>query len=211
MNSYTCMLGRCRLSYVESDLRLLTLEPIFRSRDAVAAGISWRDLYAMRDEGKILQLSRGLYRRADAAGASDLDFVTVCGRAPGGTICLDSALAYWDLSDDIPALVHLAVARGAHRPRIDYPPSRVHVFHAAAFQLGRQQIVAERGEQFWITDRERTVVDAFRLPRLIGEDAALHALRRYLAVRPDRARLAETARALRVWPAVRAALRVMEA
>ncbi len=191
--------------------RLLALEPVFRSRDAVAAGISWRDLYAMRDEGEILQLSRGLYQRADAAGGGDLDFVTVCGRAPEGTICLDSALAYWDLTDDIPAVVHLAVARGAHRPRIDHPPTRVHVFHAATFQLGRLRVGAERGEQFWITDRERTIVDALRLPRLVGEDAALQALRRYLAARPDRARLAETARALRVWRGVREALRVMEA
>lgn len=191
--------------------RLLTLEPIFRSSDAVAAGISWRELYSMRDEGEILQLSRGLYQRADAAGAGDLDFVTVCGRAPDGTICLDSALAYWDLTDDIPALVHLAVARGAHRPRIDHPPTRVHVFHAATFKLGRQQVGAEAGERFWITDRERTVVEAFRLPRLVGEDAALHALRRYLSADPDRARLAETARSLQAWPTLGATLRVMDA
>jgi predicted transcriptional regulator of viral defense system len=211
MNSYTYQIDQCRLSYMDAGHRLLTLAPIFRSKDAVTAGISWRDLYAMRDGGEILQLSRGLYQRLDATGGSDLDFVTVCGRAPHATICLDSALAYWDLTDDIPALVHLAVARGAHRPRIDYPPTRVHVFHAASFELGRLLVRAEEGEQFWITDRERTVVDAFRLPRLIGEDVALHALRRYLAVRPDRARLAEIARALRAWPAVRTALRVMEA
>ncbi|MGQ0846133.1 MAG: type IV toxin-antitoxin system AbiEi family antitoxin domain-containing protein [Sporichthyaceae bacterium] len=204
-------MSRCRLSYIDRSHRLLALEPIFRSRDAVAAGISWRDLYAMRDEGEILQLSRGLYQRAEAAGGGDLDFVTVCGRAPESTICLDSALAYWDLTDDIPTVVHLAVARGAHRPRIDYPLTRVHVFHATTFELGRLQVGAEPGERFWITDRERTVVDAFRLPRLSGEDAALHALRRYLATRPDRARLAETARSLRAWSALRAALRVMEA
>ncbi len=77
--------------------RLARLGPVFRSKDAVAAGISWRDLYAMRDRGEILQLSRGLYQQAAGAGAGDIDFVTVCGRVPHGTICLDSALAYWDL------------------------------------------------------------------------------------------------------------------
>jgi predicted transcriptional regulator of viral defense system len=191
--------------------RLAFLGPIFRSREAVAAGISWRDLYALRDAGEILQLSRGLYQRADSAGAGHIDFVTVCGRAPHGTICLDSALAYWDLADQVPPVVHLAVARGAHRPRIDQPPTRIHVFHAGTFGLGRLDLRAFEGEQFWITDRERTVIDAFRLPALISEDVALQALRRYLSTRPNRSRLAEVARSLRAWPSVWAALRVMQA
>src|SRR5215475_11202953 len=74
--------------------------PVFRSRDAVAAGVSWRDLYALRDRGAIIELSRGLYQLADASGITNVDFVAVCGRAPGGMICLNSALAYWDLSDE---------------------------------------------------------------------------------------------------------------
>lgn len=93
---------------------------MFRSKDAVAAGVSWRDLCAMRDRGEILELSRGLYQFADIAGTGNLDFVAVCGRAPHGMICLDSALAYWDLSDEIPSQVHLAVPEGTHRPAIDY-------------------------------------------------------------------------------------------
>lgn len=57
---------------------------------------------------------------ACGAGISNVDFVAVCGRAPHGMICLNSALAYWDLSDEIPAQVHLAVPSGSHRPVIDY-------------------------------------------------------------------------------------------
>ncbi len=94
---------------------------MFRSRDAVAAEVSWRDLYTLRDQGEILELSRGLYQLADAAGMSNVDFVAVCGRAPRGMICLNSALAYRDLSDEIPAQVDLAVPSGSHRPVIDYP------------------------------------------------------------------------------------------
>jgi hypothetical protein len=71
--------------------QLARLGPVFRSKDAVAAGISWRDLCALRDGGEIVQLSRGLYQRADSVGAADIDFVTVCGRVSHGTICHDSA------------------------------------------------------------------------------------------------------------------------
>jgi predicted transcriptional regulator of viral defense system len=60
-------------------------------------------------------------------------------------ICLDSALAYWDLTDEIPRKVHVAVPSGAHRPTIDYPPTQVHVFAADTFELGRQEVVGKRG------------------------------------------------------------------
>jgi predicted transcriptional regulator of viral defense system len=191
--------------------RLRGLGPLFRAKDAVAAGVSWRDLYALRDEGEIVELSRGLYQLAEAAGSGNADFVAVCGRAPHGMICLNSALSYWDLSDEIPSKVHLAVPEGSHRPTINYPPTRVHVFQASTFGLGRQKVVGELGEQFWISDRERTIVDAFRLRHLVGEDLAHAALRRYLEARPQRARLAELARPLRTWRPLSAALRVLQA
>lgn len=191
--------------------RLREIGPVFRSKEAVAAGVSWRDLYALRDEGDVLELSRGLFQLAETAGIGNIDFVAVCARAPHGMIALDSALSYWDLTDDIPSQVHLAVPEGSHRPAIDHPPTTVHVFRAATFDLGRLEVREAGGERFWITDRERTVVDAFRLRHRLGEDAANRALRRYLAQpRPRLARLVDLARQLRVSTPVRSALRVLQ-
>jgi predicted transcriptional regulator of viral defense system len=190
--------------------RIRKLGPVFRSKDAVAAGVSWRDLYALRDQGEILELSRGLYQQVDAAGISHVDFIAVCGRAPHGMICLNSALAYWDLSDEIPAQVHLAVPSGSHRPVIDYPPTQVHVFHASTFGMGRLDVTAEAGERFRVSDRERTVADSVRLRHLIGDDLAFAALRRYLDAQPRLARLAEVARPLRAWGALSGALRILQ-
>jgi predicted transcriptional regulator of viral defense system len=190
--------------------RLREIGPVFRSKDAVAAGVSWRDLYALRDAGVALELSRGLFQLADTAGIGNVDFVAVCARAPRGMISLDSALSYWDLTDLIPTEVHLAVPAGSHRPTIDHPPTRVHVFKAATFSLGRMEIHEEPGQRFWITDRERTVVDTFRLRHVLGEPEAHGAIRRYLRQpRPRLARLAELARELRVAGPVTSALRVL--
>ena len=191
--------------------RLRQLGPIFRSKDAVAAGVSWRDLYRLRDAGQILELSRGLFQLAESAGTGNVDFVAVCARAPHGMVCLNSALAHWELSDEIPTEVHLAVPEGSHRPTIDYPPTGIHVFRAATFGLGRIEVREEHGERFWISDRERTVVDAFRLRHLVGEDMANAALRRYLADRPKPGRVADLARALRVWTPLASAMRVLQA
>jgi predicted transcriptional regulator of viral defense system len=185
---------------------------VFRSKDAVAAGVSWRDLYGLRDDGDVLELSRGLFQLSDAAGTGHIDFVAVCARAPNGMIALDSALSYWDLTDELPSEVHLAVPEGSHRPMIDHPPTRIHVFRAATFDLGRTEVHEERSERFWITDRERSVIDAFRLRHLVGETTAHSALRRYLGQpRPRTARLAELARLLRVSGPVTSTLRVLQA
>jgi Transcriptional regulator, AbiEi antitoxin len=192
--------------------RLRGIGPVFRSKDAIAAGVSWRDLYNLRDDGDVLELSRGLFQLTDTAGTGHIDFVAVCARAPHGMIALDSALSYWDLTDQLPSEVHLAVPEGSHRPVIDHPPTRIHVFRAATFDLGRIEINEERGERFWITDRERSVTDAFRLRHLIGETTAHGALRRYLGQpRPRTARLAELARQLRVSGPVISTLRVLQA
>lgn len=191
--------------------RLRRLGVVFRSRDAIAVGVSWRDLYRLRDDGVIVELSRGLFQLAEAAGTGNVDFVAVCGRVPHGMICLNSALAYWDLSDEIPIEVHVAVPEGSHRPTIAYPPTKAHVFRAATFGLGRIEVREEHGERFWISDRERTVVDVFRMRHLIGEDMANEALRRYLGDRPKPGRVADFARALRVWTPLSSAMRVLRA
>jgi len=190
--------------------RLRHLRPVFRSGDAVSTGVSWRDLYALRDGGEIIELSRGLFQFADE-NLEHVDFVAVCGRVPGGMICLDSALAYWDLTDEIPRKVHVAVPTGSHRPVIDYPPTRVHVFAADTYALGRQEVIGQAGERFWISDRERTLADVFRLRHQVGEDLAYGALREYLRTRPRLARLADVAQALRAWGPVADALQVLQA
>ncbi|MGI8793114.1 MAG: type IV toxin-antitoxin system AbiEi family antitoxin domain-containing protein [Acidimicrobiales bacterium] len=191
--------------------RLRRLGPVFRSKDAITAGVSWRDLYHLRDGGELLELSRGLFQLAESAGTGHADFVAVCARASNGMICLNSALSHWDLSDEIPTQIHLAVPEGSHRPTITHPPTRVHVFRAATFGLGRIELREEHGERFWISDRERTIVDSFRLRHLLGTDVANGALRRYLADRPQPGRVAELARALRVWGPLAGVMRVLQA
>jgi predicted transcriptional regulator of viral defense system len=153
---------------------------VFRARDAVEAGIHWRDLYTLRDGGVLIELSRGVFRFADAEMVPYLDLVVVSKRSPKGAMCLNSALSFWDLTDEIPAEVHLAVPRGSRPPSINYPPARVHVFASDTFELGRERIQLDSGEEIAICSPERSVADAMRLRGQVGSDVAYEALRRYL-------------------------------
>jgi len=177
------------------------------SSELIAGGARWEDVYGMRDRGALVEISRGIYRVADAAATAHLDLLAVCRRVPDGTICLNSAASYWDLTDELPTAVHVAVARGRHRPQIAHPPTRVHVFAAVTFELGRAQPRIESGESIAITSRERTVVDLLRLRSQVGQDQALAALRRYLqsdGARPGE--LLSLARRLRAGTVVAAAM-----
>jgi hypothetical protein len=147
----------------------------FRVGEAEHVGVPRYELYRLRDRGELVGVGRGVFRRAGGAISSSTDLATVCARVPGGIICSNSALAYWDLSDELPAVVHVAVARGAHRPHIE-----VHVFAAATFDLERREETTETGERVSIYSAERAVVDAMRLAHRLGRDTALHALNRYL-------------------------------
>ncbi len=182
----------------------------FRAKDAADAGIHWRDFYALRDEGVLIELSRGVFRFADAEMTPYLDLVAVSKRSPRGTICLNSALSFWDLTDEIPAGVHLAVSRGSRPPSIDYPPTHVHVFAADTFDLGREPVRLDSGEEISIYSPERSVVDAMRMRGQVGTDVAYEALRRYLR-RPGSfpGDLLPHARRLRVGEAMADALEVL--
>lgn len=192
----------CRLSYMLSDEVLDIVRRVggvASASELIQGGARWEDLYRLRDEGALIELSRGIYRIADAPATAHLDLVAVCRRAPEGMICLNSAASFWDLTDELPDSVHVAVARGRHRPSIAYPSTRVHVFAADTFALGRVQQGLESAETIAISSRERTVVDLLRLRSRVGRDLALSALRRYLQGRDARpGELLALARQLRV-------------
>ena len=187
------------------------LPAAFTTRTALDAGLSYRDLYQMRDNGELIELSRGVFRSVDAPAATFPDLLAVAYRAPIGVICAVSAAAAHDLTDEIPHRVQ-AVPRGHHRPSITYPPVQVFSFDVDTFDLGLTRLESAPGEPVRIYDPARTVVDLMRLRHQIGEPIALTVLRRYLRGRSaEPATLLEYARALNVFGPVRAAVDVASA
>ncbi|MCH8268801.1 MAG: hypothetical protein IH846_14905 [Acidobacteria bacterium] len=89
----------------------------------------------MREAGILEKLSRGLYRLTDLK-LGNPDLVVVALKMPQGDICLISALAFHELTTQIPHQVYVALPRGAEPPRLDYPPIRVFWFAGQAFVEG---------------------------------------------------------------------------
>lgn len=189
-----------------------TLPSTFTTETARAQGVHPRDLYAWRDAGHLVELTRGVFRRADAPPASYPDALAVSYRSPRAIMCCVSSAAVHELTDEMPPAVQIAVPKRSHTPVIDYPPVQVLRFEESIFELGLSSFDAAPGEPVRIYDPARTVVDLMRFRRRFGEPVAHAALHRYLASpSPRPALLLEYARALRVFGPVRRALDVMSA
>lgn len=153
----------------------------FRVAEAIAAGASRTTLHRLVHRGELESPTRAVLQLPGAGMGASSEFALVAVRAPNATVCLNSALSHWDLTDEIPRTIHLAVARGSSLPRIDRPRTKVHVFNTETFELERERTTTDVGEPFWIYSPERSIVDALRMGRWIGRDVGLRALRLYLA------------------------------
>lgn len=188
------------------------LPSTFTTAAARALGVHPRDLYAWRDEGLIVELSRGVFRRADASPASYPDMIAVAHRSPRAIVCCLSAAAVHDLTDEMPSSVQIAVPKGSHVPLIAYPPVTVFRFSTATFDRGLTSFEAGPGERVRIYDSTRTVVDLMRFRTRLGEQIAHAALHRYLAAPAARpALLLDYAEELGIFGPMRAALDVVMA
>ena len=155
------------------------LPPAFTYTQARAAGISAERLYAYRAQGLVDQISRGLYRWADAP-ETDQDLLEIAHRAPRGTLCLVTALARHGLTDIIPPSIDIALPRGSRVPTLRQSID-VHVFARETFDLGREGLDVGDKLSIGIYSPERTLIDIIRLRHREGPDVAWEGLRRWLA------------------------------
>lgn len=153
---------------------------IIRTAEALHAGIHPRTLYQLRDTGSLELISRGVYRLTEQEPVSNPDMVTVAVRIPQGVICLISALAFHEITTQIPHAVSIALKKGAESPRIDYPPVFVHRFSKASITAGIEEHQID-GVTVRIYSPEKTLADCFKFRNKIGMDIALEALKLYKA------------------------------
>ena len=151
-----------------------------RTMDAIRAGIHPRTLYQLRDAGELEALSRGVYRLTAQEQISAPDLVIVAKRVPQAIICLVSALAYHEITTQIPHAVSIALPKGSETPRVDYPPISVHRFSETALKEGVETHQID-GVSINIYCPEKTLADCFKFRNKLGMDIVLEALKFYKA------------------------------
>jgi predicted transcriptional regulator of viral defense system len=164
---------------------------IFRTEDAVRlrpsdvppARVPYL-LKALTDAGWILRLRRGLYAGTGKlpGGADVPPFVIATSLVRPSAIAHLSALAYHGLTDQIPRVTSAITPRkvvvpsmreaggagGQHLWRAAGLDFRYVVIVPKRFSIGIETVWLDERFRVPITDRERTILDLFALPRLFG-------------------------------------------
>lgn len=151
--------------------------------EAMALGITRYMLYSLRDKGVIEPVSRGLFRLTELPDLSEPDLVIVSARFPKAVICLLSALAFHEMTTQIPHEVSIAIPKTMRIPALDYPPIKVHRLSEAPYEIGIEEHQID-GVPIKIYDPEKTLVDCFRFRNKIGLDVTLEALKLYRERKP---------------------------
>lgn len=166
--------------------------------EAMERGISRYTLYSLSDNGVIQRVSRGVYRLSSMPPMTNPDLATVGLRYPNAVICLLSALAFHNITTQIPNAVSVAVLKGSRPPLLDYPPLSVHRFSQPAFGVGIKTHQID-GAPVKIYTPEKTLADCFKFRNKIGMDVVLEALKLYKARKDfDHKKLLEYAKICRV-------------
>ncbi len=177
---------------------------MLRTSEAVRYGVHPRVLYELRDCGDLERVDRGLYRLTTEEPLTNPDLVAVAMRAPRAVICLISALAYHELTTQVPHAVDLALPSHAQAPKIRGIPIRVFWFPPSSFNAGVKVVEIDK-TPVRIYSAEKTVADCFKYRNKIGLDVAIEALRTYKQTtrKPDLQDIIEFAQVNRVFRVMR--------
>lgn len=126
--------------------------------------------------GWIKQVDRGLYRLAKGTQLSYPDLVAASIKVPKGIICLLSALAFHEATDEIPRYVHIAIPRGKRANKTKYPPVKYYHYAPDIWEAGLEEHNIQ-GRIIKVYNLARTVVDCFKFRNKIGMDVARDALK----------------------------------
>ncbi len=160
-----------------SAIRQLLKRPAFTAQEAKKLGTSAAHLGYYVEKGLIRRLGRGIYQSTDYQGCPENfrweDLIEAVNSIAGGTVCLISALAVHDITDEIPRQHWIAVPHTTSIRRGD----NVRVVRFRNMELGKTTVDLA-GVQVSIFDRERTIIDSFRL---LSREVAVKGLKMALA------------------------------
>lgn len=149
---------------------------IVRFSAILEAGFHPDSLNALEKEGKIEKIARGLYQLTNNDLGSHPDLVVASLQSPRGVICLISALAFHEATNEIPHKVDMAISQGTHANRIKYPPVRFYRFAPISWEAGIEEHEI-RGRKIKVYSLAKTLADCFKFRNRIGVNVAREALK----------------------------------
>ena len=172
-------------------IQLLRSQGMMRLSEFKANGITAATVGRMVRARQVNRLARGLYQLPDAPLVAHHSLAEAAKRVPKGVVCLVSALAYHELTDQLPRSVWMAIGTRDWMPKEGRPAMRIVRFTDALLTDDVLTVHIENVpvKVFGIA---KTIADCFRYRRKVGQTVALEGLQE--ALRQRKASPAEIAR-----------------
>src|SRR5437870_8220556 len=106
-------------------LYLLRQKRLLRTSDLNEPGIPRVYLTRLAASGQLEKTGRGLYRLPENQFSEQESLAVIAARVPQAVFCLLTALQFHELTTQLPRQVWIAMPRGSHTPKLDYPPIRM--------------------------------------------------------------------------------------
>ncbi len=126
--------------------------------------------------GLLEKIGRGMYRLPDSQGSEHESLVTVATKVPQAVFCLLTALQFHELTTQLPRQIWIAMPRGSHATRFDYPPIKMVQLTGEAYTAGVEEVERD-GVKLRVYGVAKTIADCFKHRNKIGLDVALEALK----------------------------------
>lgn len=150
-----------------------------RMKDMKARGFYTRDIKKLIQARRIIKVKSGLYRLASLQPGEMTGMAEVCMAMPKAVICLESALAYHELTTFVPTSISFAIPRNDKPVKLASPPNAPHYFSREQYKANIELHETKAGT-IRVYGPEKTVCDCFRFRTKLGEDLALEGLKEYL-------------------------------
>jgi len=147
-----------------------------------AEGVTAATLSRMERDGEVLRLARGLYQLPDAPLDAHHSLAETAKRVPKGVVCLVSALAFHQLTDQLPRQVWIAIGQKDWAPRVTGTPVRLVRFTDRLLREGVESHTVE-GVPVKVFGVAKTIADCFRYRNKIGLPVAIEGLQEALRQR----------------------------
>lgn len=182
VNGNTAMYNRSVMVFVDLEgvVSMTMLPDLLRYRDFGELALTRHRFDRMLQDGEYERIAPGTFLRAGAVDDTIAAWMAIATKKPEATICLLSAAALHDLTDEIPRSSDIAIPRGSQPATIHYTPITWHRFAPDTFGIGRTEHLLPGGLAIGLYLPERTIIDLFRLRHAWGSDLAIGSLKRWL-------------------------------
>ncbi|MES2262668.1 MAG: type IV toxin-antitoxin system AbiEi family antitoxin domain-containing protein [Pseudomonadota bacterium] len=163
-------------THTQRIIELTRQKGMIRPSDLDAIGAPRVALTRMAANGLLQKIGRGIYHLPDSLPNEHESLAFIAMKVPQAIFCLFSALQFHQLTTQLPRRVWIAMPRGSHTPKIDYPPLKMVQFGVESYAAGIE--THDCGKvTLRVYSAAKTVVDCFKHRNTIGLDVALEALK----------------------------------